>query len=152
MFVPENLKALRLHSMFTQAEVAEAIHVTRTSYAHFEKGDRYPDLNTLYTLATLFGVHMDAFFLRTQRRFLSDAVFYTFMIDQEKQLLADFALLSDLGKGRLLERIKSILEEEETLARQAKEPGSLGGPLPSLPASRGPDPRRSQRRSNNPAR
>ena len=42
-----------------QKAVADYIGLSRQAYAHYEFGDRYPDLKTLCKLADFFGVSVD---------------------------------------------------------------------------------------------
>ena len=55
----EKLLFLREQLNVTQKAVADYIGLSRQAYAHYEFGDRYPDLKTLCKLADLFGVSVD---------------------------------------------------------------------------------------------
>ena len=55
----EKLLFLREQLNVTQKAVADYIGLSRQAYAHYEFGDRYPDLKTLCKLADFFGVSVD---------------------------------------------------------------------------------------------
>ena len=55
----EKLLFLREQLNVTQKAVADYIGLSRQAYAHYEFGDRYPDLKTLCKLADSFGVSVD---------------------------------------------------------------------------------------------
>ena len=55
----EKLLFLREQLYVTQKAVADYIGLSRQAYAHYEFGDRYPDLKTLCKLADFFGVSVD---------------------------------------------------------------------------------------------
>ncbi len=55
----EKLKVRREECELTQAEVAERIAVSRSTYTRYERGDTEPDLATTLKLARLFGVTTD---------------------------------------------------------------------------------------------
>ena len=60
LYIAENLKALRKEKEWTQEEMAEAIGVSPQSVSKWERGDTYPDITLLPTLANLFNVSVDA--------------------------------------------------------------------------------------------
>lgn len=55
----EKLKDLRKKQGFTQKEVAEKLGIIRQTYAAYENNISEPDINTINTLATIFGVSKD---------------------------------------------------------------------------------------------
>ena len=55
----EKLLFLREQLNVTQKAVADYIGLSRQAYAHYEFGDRYPDLKTLCKLADFFVVSVD---------------------------------------------------------------------------------------------
>ena len=60
LYVAENLKALRKEKNWTQEEMAEAIGVSPQSISKWERGDTYPYITLLPTLANLYKVSVDA--------------------------------------------------------------------------------------------
>lgn len=53
------LKELRKKNNLTQAELAKYLNMTQRTYAHYEKGDREPNIETLILLAEKYGVPVD---------------------------------------------------------------------------------------------
>ena len=53
------LKELRVENGYTQQEVADAIMCATSTYAHYEKDERWMDQDTLIKLSKLFGVTTD---------------------------------------------------------------------------------------------
>ncbi len=60
MFRIENkLQFLRELHDWKQQEVADALGVTRSTYANYESGRRSPDIDTLMRLADVYGISLD---------------------------------------------------------------------------------------------
>ena len=57
--LPKNIYVMRKGAGLTQADVAKAILVTRTTYVGYEKGDAYPSMVNLVRLAAFFHVLLD---------------------------------------------------------------------------------------------
>lgn len=55
----ERLRNLREDHDLTQAQVAQYIHTTQRTYAHYENGDRSIPLETLIALAEFYGTSLD---------------------------------------------------------------------------------------------
>ena len=51
-----NLKFYRQNSGFTQQQVADALHIERTTYTYYEIGKTLPNLITLKKLAQIYHV------------------------------------------------------------------------------------------------
>ena len=60
IYLTENLRAFRRAAGMTQEEVAEAAGVSPQSVSKWERGETYPDVTLLPTLAILFGTSIDA--------------------------------------------------------------------------------------------
>lgn len=55
----EILKMLRENRSYTQQRLADALHVTKNSISHYERGISMPDLGTLCAIADIFDVSLD---------------------------------------------------------------------------------------------
>lgn len=59
LLLGENIKRMRLERRLTQEEVASQIGVSSQSVSKWERGDGYPDIEMLPSLANYFGVGID---------------------------------------------------------------------------------------------
>ena len=59
IYLSENLKKLRREKGFTQENLAEFLGVTFQSVSKWERGESYPDITFLPSIASLFGVTID---------------------------------------------------------------------------------------------
>jgi transcriptional regulator with XRE-family HTH domain len=57
--IGKKLTDLRLRHGYTQAELSERIRVAQTTYAGYERGRSEPSINTLITLADIYGTSLD---------------------------------------------------------------------------------------------
>lgn len=55
----EVLTELRKDKQLSQKEIAEKVNVSQRAYAHYEKGDREPNIETLIRLADYYKVSLD---------------------------------------------------------------------------------------------
>lgn len=68
--LPARLKQLRAEKRLTQAQVAKSVGITRSAYATYESGTRYPGYDVLISLSYLFGVSTDYLLCVEERRFI----------------------------------------------------------------------------------
>lgn len=64
----ERIKELRKKSKLTQEQLAKELHLTKTSICCYEKGYKYPSIETLKLLADIFDVTLDYLVGRTNQR------------------------------------------------------------------------------------
>lgn len=87
----ENLKMLREKHSYTQQRLADALHVTKNSISHYERGVSMPDLYTLCAIADIFDVSLD------------------YLLGRSDVNLPNYLLKKKIGKttsaGKLLESI-----------------------------------------------
>lgn len=60
LYIGENLKSLRKNTNLTQDEVAEMLGVSPQSVSKWERGDTYPDITLLPSIANIFKTSVDA--------------------------------------------------------------------------------------------
>ena len=60
MYIAENLKILRKKRDMTQEDVSEILRVSPQSVSKWERGDTYPDITLLPSLANLYNTSIDA--------------------------------------------------------------------------------------------
>jgi DNA-binding XRE family transcriptional regulator len=54
-----SLKAARVNAKFKQTEVAETLHIHKTTLSSYENGKTMPDMDTALKMAELYGVSID---------------------------------------------------------------------------------------------
>ena len=59
MELNEQIKKYRTEMNLSQEELAEKIYVTRQSISNWENGKTYPDIHSLLSLSSLFGISLD---------------------------------------------------------------------------------------------
>lgn len=57
-----SLEAARVNAGLTQAQVAEHMHVDRSTVRRWEKGKKIPDINECKALSTLYKLPLDYIF------------------------------------------------------------------------------------------
>ena len=62
------LTGLRKEKKLTQQEIADKINVSQRTYAHYEKGDREPNIETMIRLADYYKVSLDYLTGRYERK------------------------------------------------------------------------------------
>lgn len=107
-----NIKSLRLHKSMNQTDMAKQLNVSRTTYAMYESGSRVPDMSTLIDIASFFGVKLDSLFYAETKDLLNDVLVYNSIAQTEQEILKMFSSLSDFSKGKLLERIYILYNED----------------------------------------
>lgn len=106
----ENLKLLRNAYGLTQAQVAEELHINRSTYTLYELGKKLPAADLLVDLADLYNVRLDVLFdPRT-----SYYVQHIFSREQGRQeiarLVETYYRLPAQAQGKLLERAEVLLQ------------------------------------------
>lgn len=61
-FLGERMRAIRLDHGLKQSDVAEALHVSRSTYSYYETGASRPDPLVLAKLANFYDLSINAFF------------------------------------------------------------------------------------------
>lgn len=59
----ENLHRLRTFHEYTQKFVSEQLHISRSAYSSYERGARFPDLDTTVRMAEFFHMSLDSLIL-----------------------------------------------------------------------------------------
>lgn len=55
----EHLKRIRKCTTLTQADIAELLHIDRSTYAYYETGKTHPDIDLLCRMAGIFHLTID---------------------------------------------------------------------------------------------
>ena len=116
--VAGNLKALRKTSELSQQALSDKISISRSTYCHYEQGNKLPDVNTLCLLGQLYHITIDTLLNCDVQAVLSDHFLYAEYTQDERNLLRLYANLSDFSKGRLLERAEELARSDAHRRRQ----------------------------------
>lgn len=112
MNVATNLRYLRTVFGQTQSQVADGLHICRSTYALFESGKKVPGADTILDLADYYNVRVDTVLRNGKEKFVNNI---TTADDSKNQVLAlvdTYYKLTPHGQGRLIERATALLEEE----------------------------------------
>jgi len=90
LYIAENLKAMRKSADMTQEGVAEILGVSPQSVSKWERGDSYPDITFLPSLANLFKTSVDAL-IGMEKLNDNEARTEVFMEGQKRMLNGDDA-------------------------------------------------------------
>lgn len=118
MNLAENIADLRKNRGLTQAQLAEALHITPAAVSKWETGASVPDLDTLVALADYFRVSMDDLLGRTLKR--SRTVLFAPEEDVRKMALRLLNLYNHqiLGVARSLEELGTVFAQIEERGEQ----------------------------------
>lgn len=109
-----NIKSLRLVHKYTQTQVADRLHMCRSTYALLELGKRNPHIGFIIDLANLYGVTPDVV-LNANKAHIFDLIDST---DKYKlQLMKLFNIYDQLTpymRGCLMERAEVLLTTAPT--------------------------------------
>ena len=108
-----NLKLLRTINNISQEDLAEEIHLSRSTYSTYETGTKVPDLQTIDALAGFYNVGFDSL----AGYDLSGGLLYRIYFEQEDpelvELLNSYENLSISSKNIVMERLDTLLEREK---------------------------------------
>lgn len=112
MQVAENIKYLRNVFGYTQTEIADGIHICRSTYALYEVGKKVPGVDTILDLAAFYQVRVDTILQLESEKFVNDVIFSDRCKDQIHLLIDVYYRLSPYAQGCLMERAQTLLEKE----------------------------------------
>lgn len=112
MQVAKNMKYLRNVFGYTQTEVADGIHMCRSTYALYELGKKIPGADTIVDLADFYHVRVDTILQSEGTKLLTDVIFSDKCKNQSISLIDIFYQLSPYAQGCLMERAVTLLEQE----------------------------------------
>lgn len=93
------LRLLRQSNGWSQREMAERLHLDRSSYAYYETGKTRPDYETLVSIAKLYRVSVD-FLLGEEAPFSST----------KQEFIQQFLSMSREEQARLLRALEDLAE------------------------------------------
>lgn len=99
-----------------QHQVADAIGVSRATYANYESGRRSPGIAALIRLAKFYGISLDEL-VGYDKNGSADAS----LTPQGKQLLKNYERLTDEGRERIRSQIECELRIDAEIAVRCHE-------------------------------
>lgn len=129
-----NLKFYRQNSGLTQQQVADALHIERTTYTYYETGKTLPNVITLKKLAQIYHVSVDDLMpLETEKQLdFGDSDFSSSQRDEnsqqpsvrkinnekiyclsndEQSLIINYRILPKEAKQEIIEKIEKLTEQ-----------------------------------------
>jgi transcriptional regulator with XRE-family HTH domain len=114
--IASNLRVIRNYKGMSQAYVASLVGISRAAYVTYELGSRVPDAETLYNIATIFGVSMDKLFESDHKEFLALMSAGDAYDDELMNIINTYKGLSSFAKGMMENRIKDLREWDKTIS------------------------------------
>lgn len=114
----ERLKRLRMEKGITQKELADRLHISRSTIAGYESLGKEPDGEKLCALADFFGVSVDYLLGVTDSRELTSPTPAAAQRPVEAAIAGELGSLSDRQLDRLLGYIQALKELPEGTASQ----------------------------------
>lgn len=111
----QKLIILRKQNRLTQAQVAKALSVERSTYCRYEKGERNVDIETLKKLSSFYRIPLSVLVDDEQNSYVADddryedgdTCYLSQLSKEEIALIADYRTLSAEEKKKLKELIKN---------------------------------------------
>lgn len=102
------IRAFRLDRNMTQDDLAEKLHVSKSTVCRYEAGDRDIRAGTLDAIAVALGVSSADMLSMTETGTLSGVGFSTPNAENEARMLARFRTLNLRGQMEALKRIEEL--------------------------------------------
>ncbi len=112
----QRIRDLREDEQLTQKEIAEKLYDTQQHYQLYESGKREPPFNFAIQLSKIYGVSLDyiAGITNNKGGLHKNS-------DIESQILSKYNALSDIRKGRVLQLLDMLTEEQQNEDAQKQE-------------------------------
>lgn len=110
--IAANLKFLRHLFGYTQTEIANHLHISRSTYAFYESGERVPSAAVICDLSNLYDMKADAILRLDNSKQTKDFSYVDKCNKEVDTLVSMFYKLSPYGQGCLIERARTLVEHE----------------------------------------
>ena len=117
--IAENIGYLRKISAYTREEVANYLHISRTSYSSCEAGREMISANILISLAELYHLRTSVLLELDKKKFIKQVTLQRMGGEQMNELTDTFFRLSPFAQGCLLERASMLLSLEKEEKKDA---------------------------------
>lgn len=110
--IAENLKLLRNTFGYTQAEVADALHLCRSTYTLYELGKKLPSTDLMVDIADLYHIRLDVLIDRKTDFYIQKVFSQERSRQDVAHLVETYFRLPPHAQGKLMERADVLLEKE----------------------------------------
>ncbi len=119
--IAQQIRILRKQNGLTQAQVANALGVDRTTYCNYESGARKINTAAIEKLMKFYKVSSDVFYKKASEEILNDEDYYEGQTDttflsqlskKEKELIVAFRCMNKKQKKSVEAFMKDTLKEE----------------------------------------
>lgn len=111
--IGDNLRLLRNAHGYTQMEVAEELHIGRSTYTLYELGKKLPPVDLIVDIAALYDVRTDLLFNPNVSAYIQN-MFSREQAGKDMVILVEtYCKLSPCSQGKLMERAAALLEGED---------------------------------------
>lgn len=107
----KNLKKIRREKKLTQAQVAEHLNISVSTYTKYETNVNEPDITMLKKISKFLNVSLDFLLGESTNVDTLQNLLSSFSKDQQ-EILDIYMSLNPRNQGKLIERGKVILEEQ----------------------------------------
>lgn len=118
--IDKNLKLIRISNCLNQSQMADFAGISRSIYISYENGKRTPDAETLFNIATRFGLDMSVFFESDSYKVLSYIENGELFDDGMVKLIKNYKELSSFSKGMLIERSECLKDWDKIREEKRK--------------------------------
>lgn len=112
--IAENLRFLRYIHGFSQKQMAEAVHMSRSCYCQLENGGKLPDLITVYKLSEFFGISLDYLLSFDITDHLLSMLRHSSNHLESRQFVSKYLQLSHGARRQIEKRIEELAEQEKS--------------------------------------
>lgn len=112
------IRDLREDKDLKQKDIAQIINTSANYYGDYENGKRPMPFDRVIELAEFYGVSLDYIAGRTNDK---KGLTRSELSEKETELIKKYRSLSENGKGKILERLDIILEQEQEEQAKRKE-------------------------------
>lgn len=100
LILAERLKELREEHHYSQRYIAEQLNISRQTYSHYETGRINPPTDSLYALAEIYHISMDALFPTTSAKSASRTPSFDYLARTSAEL-SEYQNYIQINEARL---------------------------------------------------
>lgn len=112
--IAENLRCLRTVFGYTQSDVAQAIHICRSTYVQYETGRKLPSTETMLALSHFYNISIDILLETGSRSFDSVLLHAGSAREARSRFLSVSCRLTEAQQKALLRMAKDLASQERT--------------------------------------